>query len=331
VDVAAPLRAIDRYQRPRTWLALPIAVVKRFGESRGGALAATIAYYGFFSLFPLLMALASIAGIVLHGRTDLQERIVRSALAQFPVVGTQIRRDVGDIEGSALAIVVGLALALWAGLGGVRAAQVAMDTLWDVPHKRRPGTPASIARALVMLVVLGAFVAGGAALAAVSAGAAGVAGVVGFAASAVLNAAVVALAYRVLTSADVAWRDVAPGAVLTGIAWTVLLAIGGAIVERRIASSSDVYGTFAIVIGLLAWIYLGAQLLLLGAELNVVRAHRLWPRSLQGDDRTEADERALTRSAKQEERRHDEHVTVGFDGEREPRDQTAVGPGSRSS
>jgi len=312
VDVGRPLRAIDGYQRDHAWIGFPLAVAKRFGDSGAGSLAATIAYYGFFSVFPLLMVLASIAGLVLRDRPDLQARLLDSAVAQFPVVGTEIRLNVGAIDGSGLALAVGLALALWAGLGAVRAAQVAMDTVWDVPRRSRRRAPASISMALVMLVALGAFILAGAALAGVASASNGaLSTVLGLLAAAALDVAVFAVAYRVLTAARVAWRDVAPGALLAGIGWTALIASGGWIVGNRIASSSDTYGSFALVIGLLAWIYLGAQLVLVGAELNAVLKHRLWPRSLQGEP-TEADERALRRSARQEERRDDESVHVRF-------------------
>jgi YihY family inner membrane protein len=315
VDLAAPIRATDRFQRRHAWAGFPFAVVKRFGDSGAGSLAATLAYYGFFSLFPLLMVFTSVAAIVMSGRPDLQERLLRSALAQFPVIGTEIRSNIGSIDGSLVTVVVGLALALWAGLGAVRAAQVAMDTVWDVPRKRRRGTPASIAIALAMLAVMAAFVLGSAGLAALSTAAPGAAGrVLGLAGSAVLNVVFFAIAYRVLTAAHLTWRQVLPGAGMAGLGWTVLLSVGGWLVADRVASSSDVYGTFALVIGLLAWIYLGAQLMLLGAEVNVVRAHRLWPRSLQ-PPLTEADERALRRSASQEERIDHEVVDVRFGGE----------------
>jgi YihY family inner membrane protein len=315
VDLAAPIRATDRFQRRHAWAGFPFAVVKRFGDSGAGSLAATLAYYGFFSLFPLLMVFTSVAAIVMSGRPDLQERLLRSALAQFPVIGTEIRSNIGSIDGSLVTVVVGLALALWAGLGAVRAAQVAMDTVWDVPRKRRRGTPASIAIALAMLAVMAAFVLGSAGLAALSTAAPGAAGrVLGLAGSAVLNVVFFAIAYRVLTAAHLTWRQVLPGAGMAGLGWTVLLSVGGWLVADRVASSSDVYGTFALVIGLLAWIYLGAQLMLLGAEVNVVRTHRLWPRSLQ-PPLTEADERALRRSASQEERVDHEMVDVRFEGE----------------
>lgn len=327
VDIGRPVRAVDRFQREHGWLGFPLAVSKRYGDSGAGGLAAMIAYYGFFSVFPLLMVLTSVAGMVLHDRPDLQESLLDSALAQFPVVGTEIRRNVGSIDGSGLALAIGLVLAIWAGLGAVRSTQVAMDTVWDVPRRARRGTPASIAMALVMLGVLGGFIL-------VAAGFAGLAGagggwlgsILGVVASVVLNIAVFAIAFRVLTAAGVVWRDVAPGAVLAGIGWTVLLTVGGLIVGNRISSSSDVYGSFALVIGLLAWIYLGAQLTLLAAEVNVVWKHHLWPRSLQGE-LTEADRVSLRRSAGQEERKDEQVVSVRF--EQRPDEPASTGGSAR--
>lgn len=312
MDIGVPIRALDRFQRPRPWVAIPLAVVKRFGDCGAGNLAAAIAYYGFFSLFPLLMVLSSLAGYALHDHPDLQQRLLDSALSQFPVVGAEIRGNVRSIQGSGFAVVIGLLLATWAGLGAIRATQVAMNTVWDVPRKRRPSTPASIGRALLMLVLLGVFVLAGAVIAG-AAFAAGPAGnALGLVASLVLNVALFAVAYRVLTRADVSWRTVAPGAVLAGVGWTLLLALGARIVSGRIASSESMYGSFAVVIGLLGWIYLGAQLALFGAVLNPVLSRRLWPRSLEGE-LTSADREALRRSALQEERTTEESVDVTFE------------------
>ena len=315
MGIGAPLRAIDRLQRQRPWLAIPIALGKRFGESGAGSQAAAIAYYGFFSLFPLLLVLASLAGFALRDHPDLQQRLLDSAFAQLPVVGAEIRGNVRSIQGSGLAVVVGLALATWAGLGAIRATQVAMDTVWDVPRRRRPGALASIGLSLVTLALLGVFVLAATAIAGVTAAAGPAGAAIGLLGSLALNVAVFLLAYRVLTRADIGWRAVAPGAALAGIGWTLLLAVGARIVSGRIASSENMYGSFAVVIGLLGWIYLGAQTALLGAVLNPVLSDRLWPRSLAGDP-TSADRRALRRSARQEERRPDESVEVTFTNSR---------------
>jgi uncharacterized BrkB/YihY/UPF0761 family membrane protein len=135
------VQALDDFQQGRRWLAFPVAVVKKYGEDQAGQRAALLAYYGFFSLFPLLLVAVTVLSFALHGRADLSERVVDSTLAQFPVIGDQIRDEVEGrrLRGSGLALVVGAALALWGGLGVAEAAQSAMKGIWNVPRRRYRG------------------------------------------------------------------------------------------------------------------------------------------------------------------------------------------------
>lgn len=311
------LAKIDRYQRSHAWLGFPVGVLKRFGEDKAGHLAALVAYYGFFSLFPLMLVLVTLVGLLAGDNPQLRDAILDSALKQFPVVGDEIQRNIHAIEGGGVALAVGIAGALWAGLAGIKAAQNAMDQVWDVPVKRQPNVLKAILRAVLMLVTLGVFVAIAGFLGGVAAGAetapmwlqvAGVAGAF------VLNFLVYWVAFRVLTVADVSWRDVLPGALLGAILWSILQAFGGYIIGQRLDSAGDVYGFFAVVIALLSWLYLGAQVTFLAAEANVVRVKRLWPRALDPDDLTDADRRALEELAQVEERREDQEVDVRFHG-----------------
>ncbi len=134
----------------------------------------------------------------------------------------------------------------------------------------------------------------------------------------VLNVGTMLVVFRVLTVADVSWRDVLPGAVLAGVSWTVLQTLGGYFLERKITGASNVYGTFAVVIGLLWWLFIGAQLTVVAAEVNVVLRRRLWPRSFFPPPTEPADERALTLQARQEEAVATERVSVDFDGPSDP-------------
>jgi membrane protein len=113
------VRAVDDFQQRHRWLAFPVAVVKKYGEDQAGHRAALLAYYGFFSLFPLLLVAVTVLGFVLQGQSDLGQRIVDSAVAQFPVIGDEISGTVSQsrLRGSGLALAVGLGLALWGGLG----------------------------------------------------------------------------------------------------------------------------------------------------------------------------------------------------------------------
>jgi Virulence factor BrkB len=131
--------------------------------------------------------------------------------------------------------------------------------------------------------------------------------------SLLLNLGLFLLVYRVLTRLNLRWRDVAPGAIAAAVLWTLLQALGGLYVSHTIQGASNVYGTFATVIGLLVWIYLGAQLTLYCAEINVVRARRLWPRSLAPPPLTQADRRVMRSGALAERRRPDQHIEVTFD------------------
>jgi YihY family inner membrane protein len=316
------LRAIDRFQQRHRWLAIPYGVVKKFSEDRSGNLAALIAYYGFFSLFPLLLVLVSVLGIVLRGNPSLRQSILDSALAQFPVIGDQLEENVGALTGgNSVTLGLGILGTLWAGLGVVKSMQEALNEVWDVPYKRRPNAIVSTLRALLMLGVLGTITVASAAVAAVGAGSDtwwwAVIGILG---SLVMNFLLFLLAFRILTTADVSWSDVRPGAIVGAVGWTTLHALGGFYVSRQLQGASQVYGTFGIVIGLLAWMYLGGQLTMYAAELNSVLKQRLWPRSIVHPPFTDADERALKRLAKVEERYEEETVEATLErGRAEPR------------
>jgi YihY family inner membrane protein len=315
---------LDRRAARHAWLGFPLAVFKKFGEDRAGQLAALIAYYSFFSIFPLMLVFVTVLGLVLGGHAQLQDRIVGSALAQFPIIGDQIRENVHSLNGSGVALAIGIAGALWAGLGGVKAAENAMDTVWNVPRKDQPNFVKATLRALVMLAVLGAFSLAATALAGLGAGgthAAPALKIAGIAASALLNVIVFTLAYKILTVANIKTRDVLTGAVVAGIAWTVLQSLGSYYVGHQLKNASQTYGFFAVVIGLLSWLYLGAQITLLCAEVNVVRAKRLWPRAI-GEHLRDADVAALTHEARVEQRHRDERIAVRFGsqskGEQDP-------------
>ncbi|MCA1727093.1 MAG: YihY/virulence factor BrkB family protein, partial [Actinobacteria bacterium] len=132
------LEGVDRFQRDHGWAGFPFAVAKKFAEDQAGHLAALVAYYAFFSLFPLLMVFTAILGFLLHDNAELRQTILDSALSQFPVIGAEIRRNVGSVEGNGTALVVGILTALWAGTGVTMAFQNALNAVWDVPIKDRP-------------------------------------------------------------------------------------------------------------------------------------------------------------------------------------------------
>jgi len=312
VDPLTPLHALDRLQRRRRALGFPIGVLKKYSDDGAGQLAALMAWYGFFALFPLLLVLVTVLGYVLRDNPDLYHRIVRSAVGQFPVIGRDLQ--VNALGGSTVALVVGLAAAVWAGLGITLAGQRAMDQVWGVPYRLRRDFLTSRGRGLLILVVLGlANVAVTTAVGLLASGQGGTAvKVIGYAASVLLDVGLFWAVFRLFTTDEVPTRQLWPGILAAALGWVVLQTLGGIYINHVVRRANQTYGFFAIVIGLLTWLYLGAQLLLYAAEANVVRARRLWPRGLF-DPATAADVQALRAVARVQERREGERVEVTFE------------------
>jgi YihY family inner membrane protein len=312
MDVKRPLRALDRAQQRRAWLAIPIAVAKKFGDDHGGNLAALVAYYSFFSLFPLLLVFVTVLGYVLQGDPSAQESIRHSVLAQFPIIGQKLQ--VKQLQGSAVALVIGLVASLLAGLGVTQAAQNAFNQIYAVPLKDRPNFLKARLRGLALLVSIGVlFVVATLASGLVVGGLGGpLLKIVGIGTSLALNFALFSVAFRLMSPAFVSSSELRTGVIVAGSVWAILQIVGGYYVDHVLKRATGTYAQFALVIALLIWLHLGAQLTLYAAEINVVLARRLWPRSLFGPPVEPADQRALTALAKVEERTEFERIDVDF-------------------
>ena len=323
MDPLAALKAFDRYQRRHRVAAFPIAVIKKFGDDQAGNLSALIAYYAFFSLFPLLLVLVTLLGFVLEGNPEAQQEVVDSALGQIPIIGQQIQT--GSLNGNALALVVGLVTAVLSGIGVTLAAQTAFNRVHAIAHRDRPDFLFSRLRGLRLLAILGTLqvastVIAGAVVAGL--GASGLA-VLGIAVSLLLNFGLFFASFRLLTDRSVPREELWPGIVMATILWTALQAVGSIYINHVVENAGDAYGTFATVIGLLAWLFLGARIVVYSAELNSVISRGLWPRGLF-DPPTDADRRTFTALAQIEERSELQRVSVTFeeppDEESKPRD-----------
>jgi len=315
VSITDRLHQLDSYQQRGPRVSFLAAVIKKFSDDQASQMAALIAYYGFFSLFPLLLVFVTILGFVLEGNTSAQNSVLHSTLSQFPIIGEQLQKNVTSLKGNALSLAIGLAGSLFAGLGITGATQSAFNQVWYVPHKNRPNFLTSRLRGLGLLIVLGV-------LAIVSTVAAGFVSAGGSSLPATIGGVFVALvvnlllfftAFRFLTAAEVRTSDLLPGVIVGAILWQILQHVGGYYVDHVIRHAKETSGLFAFVLGLLAWLYLGGQVTLLAAEINVVRARRLWPRSFFSDPLLDADKRALISNAEVQERIHEQNVDVSFD------------------
>jgi YihY family inner membrane protein len=315
MSIGDRLRALDHAQQRRSGISFVGAVIKKFSDDEAGQLAALIAYYGFWSLFPLLLVFVTVLGFVLQGNPSAQEDVLHSTLSQFPIIGSQLQHNVHSLKGSGVALAIGLAASAFAGLGITNATQKAFNTVWHVPRKHRPDFIRARLRGLVLLFVLGALAIVSTVVAGfVTAGTTGaLATVAGVVIALAVNLLLFFMAFRLLTVADIPTHDLIPGVVLGAVLWQIVQHIGGYYVDHVIRHAKETSGLFALVLGLLAWLYLGGQITLIAAEVNVVRARHLWPRSFFGEPLLDADRRALAASAEVEERIPQENVEVDFD------------------
>lgn len=309
------LRRLDAFQQATPPLAFAWAVVKKFGDDSAGSLAALIAYYGFLSLFPLLLVLITILGLVVT--PTLAHEIVKSALGQFPIIGPQLAGPKGVHslrEGSVIGLILGLIGLLWGSLGITQAAQNAMAQVWNVPGVKRPGLVPRLGRGFGFLVLLLIDVLATTVLA-------GFATFAGLGPAPRLGSAVLAIlvdialfiaAFRVLTPRPVRTRELLVGAAVAGIAWAGLQLGGTALVAHQLKHSSQIYGYFGSILGLLSFLYLAAEITMYAAELNVVRARRLYPRSMVPPPMTKADRLVLGDISKATAKRPEQSVEVSF-------------------
>jgi YihY family inner membrane protein len=309
------LRSVDRFQQRHTVPAFLVAVLKKFGDDSAGVLVSNLALSAFIAVFPLLLILVTVLGIVLEGNPKLEQSVLHSTFAQFPMIGTRLSDNVHALHrNSVLGLTVGLLGLLWGSLGMSRAALFAMAQVWNLPGPERPTYLKRLARSVIFIGVLGLGLIVSTFLTAF-----GNFGnhnvwlvIVGEILAVITNIGQYILAFRVLTPKVIGTRDLVPGAIAGGVAWTILLALGGYLVGHYLRHADEVAGVFGTVLGLLAWLYLGSRLSIYAAELNPVIARHLWPRSIIQPPLTEADKRVLALQAEQNQRRPEQRVEVTF-------------------
>jgi len=327
--VQRALRRVDHYHKPTVGSGSPSGSPRSSATTKRN-LTTLLAWNGFFALFQLLLILVTVLGFLLAGHPALKQRVLHSALAQFPIIGDQLQSNLHGLHANTVGLVVGLAGFLWGARGVTQAGQHAMAEIWNVPGKHRPSFATRQLRGLLLLLLvfaLGVTATTALASLAVLARHSLAFTVANLAASAAVNTGLFLLAFRVLTPRQIPTRQLLLGAAVAGILWVLLQSGGGYLVGHNLKHASQVYGFFAIVLGLLSWLYLAAEATLYAAEVNVVGARHLWPRSILQPPLTRSDKRALTDLAKQEERRPEESIQVNFTdqaqaspAEREPHD-----------
>jgi YihY family inner membrane protein len=276
------------WQRRRTATAVPVAVLKKYSDDRGGSMAALVTFYGFLAVFPLLLLFVTIAGIVLGSNTEAEQRVVNSALSEFPVIGDHLAASIKALHrATPLAFVVSVIGLVWGSLGVTNHLQQASATIWGVPREKQAGLVPRVVRGLLLLGTIAAAVVGSAVLAGVSTvaggslhGPTGVYWTASLVGAAAVNLGAYLVALHILAPRGTSWRSLLPGTLIGGIGWTLLEALGGLLVGHALRHTTQLYGFFGTVLGLVIWLSFGSQLFIYASEVNVVLMRRLWPRHL---------------------------------------------------
>src|SRR5215471_17295062 len=282
--VEKAIRKLDATQQRHTPVAFVIGVIKKYGDDNGGALASNLAYSAFVSIFPLLLILTTILGLVASVDPSVRTEVLNAVAGQVPLIGKTLTGNVHQLQRSSIiGLIVGFVVLIWGASGLAQAGLFTMAQVWNLPGPARPGYVQRLGRALLFLGLLG----GGAI---VTTGLASLPtylqhtslathlphdwfwfDLLIFVVTAVFGAGMYLGAFRALTPKGVPTRSLLPGAITGGILWTVLQVLGTWLVHRFLHSNSA-YGVFASLLGLLAWIFLAIEITVYSAEIDVVLA-----------------------------------------------------------
>lgn len=289
------LQNIDRFQQKHAVIGFPIAVIKKVADDGAGSQAALITYYGFLSLFPLLLVATSVVSILSLGNSDIEANVMHSLATYFPVIGDQLARNIQASSKSGIALVIGLIVAFYGARGGANAFREALNNLWHVPKKQWPGFPKNTLKNMAMTLVGGVGLTTAAVLSAYAAGLGRsfiFKGLSALASLLVLIPTFYFLYWISLPHNFTEEKNLIHGAIASSIGIVAAQALGGYLVTNQLKTLSPLYGTFAIVLGLLFWIYVQALIVLYAVEISIVQKDRAWPRSITGKLLTKADKSA---------------------------------------
>ena len=295
-------------------MGFPYAVIKKYGDDEAGYQAALLTYYGFLSLFPLLLVLSTIVGLLAGEHQHLKDTIIADTTHYFPTLGSQLSEHVGSLHGGGLALVVGLLFTLYGARGIADAFRHGVNHIWRVPKVQRTGFPLAALRSLAIVILggIGFILAASIAGYAVTAGH----GVAFHILSIILNLIILFWVFLFLIKVSlpihVTFREIEAGAASAAVGLVILQSLGTYILTHQLRNLNALYSNFAIVLGLLFWIYLQSQMVYYSIEIASVHSQKLWPRSLTGNDLTEADKRAYSHQAKKEKQVREESISTRF-------------------
>lgn len=302
----------DGFQKRHGFVGFPLAVVKKYSEDEASYRAALLSYYGFLSLFPLLLVLTTLLKLFLRGDGELQRHIIHNVTNYFPVVGNGLSTNVHTLGNTGLTLVIGVVLTLYGARGVADVLRSTVHHVWQVPYNRRSGFPGSILRSLLIVVVggLGLLVAPIISAYTVSFGHNLFFRIWALTLTAIFLFAVFQFVVRAASAAPRSFRDVWVSAALATVMLMILQGLGGYLLTHELKRLSNLYSTFAVVLGLLYWIFLQSQIVVYAMEIDSVRVLKLWPRALNRERITPQDRKAYRLYAHRNRFHDDEEIAV---------------------
>jgi uncharacterized BrkB/YihY/UPF0761 family membrane protein len=308
------LSALDRWQQRHRIPAIAYAVIRKFGDDNANLWVVALGWYGFTAIYPLLLVVVTVLGYI--GVASLGHGVV-TTLHQFPVIGSEFNPATGSshLHGSVFALVVGLIGLLYGAQGVTQTAEQAMARVWNIPPVELPGFLPRLLRSVTGLGIIAlAFIVNAFVDAFITGhGQPMLLRIVLLVVMLPVNTGLYFAAFWTLTPRFDRRRDLLPGAIVAGIAFTALTTVGSALIQNQLRHASETYGAFASVIGVVTYLFLLGKVTLYAAELNPVLARGLWPRALPTQPPTAADNEVLRKLTHEERRRPDQHIGVGFD------------------
>jgi YihY family inner membrane protein len=281
-DLRKFIRRIDAFQQRHRLTAFAVAVVKRYGEDKAGSKAALLTYYGFLSLFPLLLLLTTVTNNIISGHPHLQDRVIEGVTSYFPLLGNQLSEQVSGLHRSGLALAAGILFTIYGARGVADAFRKGVQQVWKVPESQKDTFPKSLLRSLALLLVGGAGFITASVLATLTAGAGH--SLAFRVLSVLMNAFILFWVFNFLLDFSLPrhlpLKETRVGAAVAVAGWLTLQSLGGVILAHQLRNLDVLYSYFAIALGLMFWLYLQAQILYYAMEIAYVHSHKLWPRSI---------------------------------------------------
>ncbi|MCA9344575.1 YihY/virulence factor BrkB family protein [Candidatus Saccharibacteria bacterium] len=282
------INRIDKYQRSSRNVGFIVAVVKRFGDEKVGYLGALITYYGFLSLFPLLLILTSVLDIVASGNPEIKVKILEYASSYVPILGDQLQSNIPGSSKSGVALFVGLLFLFYGARGVADAFRHAVNSIWHTPKGQLQTFPQNYLSSVYIILLGGCGLIASAGLATYASGLGDffLFKILSVALGSILLIATFYGLFRIaVTKTEVSHGDLVLGAVLSGLGILLLQLVGGFILANQLKNLRNLYGTFALVLGLLFWIYLQVRVVLFAVMINVVHKYRYWPVCISADEK----------------------------------------------